>query len=74
MLAEFDIFRVDEEGVLLWCLAVETFEDAEATSKNLAQSSKCEYVIFSQRSGNRLIIKPGYAVAKRNSSPAAGVP
>jgi hypothetical protein len=68
MLAEFDIFRVDEEGVLLWCAAVETLEDAEATAKkkNLAQSSKCEYVIFSQRSGNRLIITPGYAVAKRN--------
>jgi hypothetical protein len=66
MLAQFDIFRVDEKGVLLWCAAVETFEDAEATAKNLAQSSKCECVIFSQSSGNRVIIKPGFAVAKRN--------
>ena len=66
MLAQFDMFRVDEKGALLWCASAETFEDAEATAKNLAQSSKCEYVIFSQSSGNRLIIKPGYAVAKRN--------
>ena len=65
MLPQFDIFRVDENGLLLWYAATETFEEAEVKAREQAQCQKCDYVIFSQRIGNRITIKPEYAAQSK---------
>ena len=48
---EFDIFRTDKDGHLIWCAAEATFEEAKARAEVLAASDPCAYVIFRQKTG-----------------------
>jgi len=57
MIAPFDIFK-EKEGSLLWCGEALTLEEAKAKVKAMAESEKTEYVIFSQKTGNRIVIQP----------------
>ena len=57
MIAPFDIFK-DKEGSLLWCGTAATLEEAKEKVRALAESEKTEYVIYSQKTGNRLVIQP----------------
>jgi hypothetical protein len=57
MIAPFDIFK-DKQGSLIWCGTAATLEEAQAKVRDLAASEKTEYVIFSQKTGNRLVIQP----------------
>jgi hypothetical protein len=58
VISPFDVFRVDEQGVLLWCGDAETFESAKKKARLLAQSDRCEHVIFDQATGDRITVKP----------------
>ena len=58
MIAPFDIFKVEAPGRVLWLEAVQEFEVAKARVRNLMVTSPAEYVIYSQRTGNKVSIKP----------------
>ena len=58
MIAPFDIFRVDAPDDMVWIEAVAEPEAAKARVAALMQVKPCEYLIFSQKTGNRISIKP----------------
>ena len=58
MVAPFDIFRVDAPGGVLWIEAVAELEGAKARVAALMQTTPCEYLIFSQKTGHKISIKP----------------
>jgi len=58
MVAPFDIFRVDAPGGMLWIEAVAELEGAKARVAALMQTAPCEYLIFSQKTGHKISIKP----------------
>jgi len=65
MIAPFDIFRTNEDGSLLWRGEASDLNDARVRAQALARLEKTEYIIFSQRTGNRIVVK---------SEPASGKP
>ena len=58
MVAPFDIFRVDTPGEMLWIEAVAELESAKARVAALMQAKPGEYMIFSQKTGHKISIKP----------------
>jgi hypothetical protein len=58
VVAPFDIFRVDEPDGMLWIEAATELEAAKARVAALMQANPCEYLIFSQKTGNKISIKP----------------
>ena len=58
MIASFDIFKVEAPGRVLWLEAQQEFEVAKARVRNLMVTSPAEYVIYSQRTGNKVSFKP----------------
>ena len=58
MVPPFDIFRVEKDGSLIWCEAAATLELAKARVEAMAASKAAQYVIYSQKTGHRVIIKP----------------
>jgi hypothetical protein len=61
MIALFDIFRTDRDRNLVWCEAATTLDEARAKVQSLAELEKTDYVIFSQITGNRIVIQPEHA-------------
>ena len=53
MVPSLDIFKI-ESGDLRWCEAVANVETAKARVEKLAQSSRGNYFIFDQKSGQRI--------------------
>jgi hypothetical protein len=53
MAPSLDIFRI-ESGDLRWCEAVANMETAKARIEKLALSSRGNYFIFDQKSGQRI--------------------
>jgi len=51
-----DIFR-KEQGNYVWKGAAESLELAQSKVKQLAEKSPGEYMIFSQTTGNKIVIK-----------------
>ena len=58
MLAPFDIFRVEPHGEVRWLRAAEDWKSARLAVQELMASSPDEYLIFSHRTNNRLLVKP----------------
>lgn len=58
MLAPFDIFRVEPNGEVVWLQAAEDWKSARLVVQQLMASSPREYLIFSHRTNNRLLVKP----------------
>ena len=58
IIAPFDIFK-DKEGTLLWCGTAATLEEAKDRVRLLAESDPTDYMIFSQKTGNRIVIQAG---------------
>jgi hypothetical protein len=58
LFAPFDIFRVDATDDLIWVEAVAELEAATARVAALMQARPCEYLILSQKTGNKISIKP----------------
>jgi hypothetical protein len=59
MLAPLDIFIKMEDGTYVWKAAADSFEIAKSTVKRLATNSPGEYMIFSQTTGNKIVVKDG---------------
>ena len=58
MVAPFDIFRVDAPDGLLWIEAAADLDIAKARVAVLMLVKPSEYLIFSQRTGHKISIKP----------------
>jgi hypothetical protein len=58
MIAPFDIFRVETPNGMLWVGAVADLDVAKARVVALMQAEPCEYLIFSQKTGHKISIKP----------------
>jgi hypothetical protein len=57
MIPPYDIFRMEPNGSSCWLQAVSTLDDAKARIQAMAAISPGEYLIVSQRTGNRLVMK-----------------
>jgi hypothetical protein len=58
MITPFDIFRFDISNEMLWIEAAADLRIAKARVAALMQAKPCEYLIFSQETGNKISIKP----------------
>jgi hypothetical protein len=68
MLPPFDIFRVEPNGHTVWVKSAADFKSARGAVQELMASSPREYVIYSDRTNNHLVIKPS-ASATRKTKP-----
>jgi hypothetical protein len=70
MVPPFDILRVLRDGAPLWMEAAKTLEDAKARVQQLAATEPGRYVIFSRKTGNKIVITPdGNAVPPQSHEP-----
>jgi hypothetical protein len=67
MVPSLDIFRI-ESGDLRWCDAAATMKTAKARIEKLALSSRGNYFIFDQKSGQRI-----YVSVESGHGPRAGL-
>ena len=58
MVAPFDILRVLNDGASLWMEAAQTLEQGKARVPQLAATLPGSYVIFSQKTGNKILLTP----------------
>jgi len=58
MITPFDIFECDRSNEMLWIEAVSDLEIAKARVAELMQAKHCEYLIFSQKTGQEISIEP----------------
>lgn len=59
MTPAFDIFRVDQDGALIWCEAAISFEVAKSRIRNFAAAGKtAEFIIFDQKTQERVVVAP----------------
>ena len=57
MIPPFDIFSVDSEDELVWQAMAESLAVARVKVKILMDAQPGDYVIRSQRTGNKMVIK-----------------
>jgi hypothetical protein len=57
MIPPYDIFRTEPNGSSRWLEAASTLDDAKARIQAMAAIAPGEYLIVSQRTGNRLVMK-----------------
>lgn len=58
MLAPLDIFMKMQDGSYVWKATADSLELAKSTVKRLAANSPGEYMIFSQDTGNKIVVNP----------------
>jgi hypothetical protein len=58
MLPPFDIFKRESDGEVLWIKSAEDFKSARTAVKELMAASPQEYIIYSHRTNNQLVVKP----------------
>ena len=58
MVPPFDIFKV-VDGHFLWVEAVPTLDAAKARVTDLMAIRPTQYLIFSQKTGHKILLKPG---------------
>jgi hypothetical protein len=58
MIAPFDIFRKDEAGELVWCEEAKNLDEAKMKIEALAKSRRATFVIFCQKTGERVTVEP----------------
>jgi hypothetical protein len=56
MIPSFDIFKIDPDGRVLWCAAVENVVAAKTRIKKLAESSAGDYLILDQKTDQRVLV------------------
>jgi hypothetical protein len=69
MVPSFDIFKM-KSGYVLWCEAATTIEEAQERIQELGLSSPGGYLIFNQRTGQRIPVnrfssQAEYPIAKQ---------
>ena len=58
MIAPLDIFIKTEDGTYVWKAAADSFELAKSKVEELAVNAPGEYMIFSQTTQNKIVVKP----------------
>jgi hypothetical protein len=58
MIPPFDIFSVESDGELVWQAMAESLDVARVKVKTLMDVRLVDYVICSQRTGHKMVIKP----------------
>jgi hypothetical protein len=58
VITPFDFFGFDISNEMLWIEAVADLDIAKARVTALMQAKPCEYLIFSQKTGQKISIKP----------------
>jgi hypothetical protein len=58
MLPPFDIFRVETDGHLVWKDTAQTLDLARLRIKILMVSQPADFVIYSQETGHKTVVKP----------------
>lgn len=58
MITPFDIFKV------LWLESALEFETAKQRERALMEKTSNEHLIYSQETGNKILIKPNYKVLR----------
>jgi hypothetical protein len=56
MVPPLDIFRVASDGHLIWIAAAESLESAQRRIKILMRAEPADYVIYSQKTGNKTVV------------------
>lgn len=69
MIPDFDIFRKDAAGNLIWIEAVRTHEDAKARILELATRAPGEYLVFNRNTGGKLAIRADARGTSGQSNP-----
>ena len=57
MVPPLDIFRVAPDGQLIWRAAAESLESAQRRVKILMAAHPADYVIYSQKTGHKTIVR-----------------
>jgi hypothetical protein len=60
----FDIFRIDPAGVR-WLESAQSLDQGKTRICELAVNLPGEYILFDQKTGNKLVIDPGQAYAAK---------
>lgn len=68
MIPPFDIFRVSPDGQLLWCSAAVNLDSAQRRIRILMAIESADYVIFSQETGNKTVVRAENLLARGPSS------
>jgi hypothetical protein len=58
MTATFDIFEVEPGGSVMWRGSTAAFEEAKAFVEKLGKSRNTDYIIFSLKTGMKVVVKP----------------
>ena len=58
MTATFDIFEVEPGGGVMWRGTAAAFEEAKAFIEKLGTPRRGDYIIFSLKTGKKVVIKP----------------
>ena len=65
MIPPFDIFRVEIDGHLVWKGTAETLDLARLRIKILMDSEPADYLIHSQQTGHKMVVKADGSIAGR---------
>jgi hypothetical protein len=57
MLRPLDIFKLENDGSIVWKGTAETLENAKLSVKILTETSPGDYLIFSPATGERTVIQ-----------------
>jgi plasmid stability protein len=63
MLAKFDIFRMEQDGGVLWQQSAVSFDEAQSMAQQLASQSSESYFIFDHQTRNRTVVAPPAQIA-----------
>jgi hypothetical protein len=74
MVPPFDILRVLNDGSPLWMEAAQTLEEAKARVQQLVATQPGSYVIFSQKTGNKILITPEGVASLQGNATASHKP
>ena len=65
MIPPFDIFRVEIDGHLVWKGAAKTLDVARLRIKILIDSEPADYLIHSQQTGHKIVVKADGSIAEQ---------
>jgi hypothetical protein len=68
MLLPLDIFRVESDGHLVWRSAAENLETAQRRIRILMASEPADYVIYSQETGGKTVVRAENQHVRRSSA------
>jgi hypothetical protein len=67
MTATFDIFEVEPGGSVMWRGSAAAFEEAKAFVEKLGTPRSRDYIIFSFKTGKKVVIKPDGSTAEQEA-------